>query len=104
MIMRIPKNESVGDPTIQPHLAKQTLELVREIVCDPINTLRTHSEFHVVKLLLTHYYMMSTYNPKTHGESFGNPHCVASMDKEYRSLMTNKTWDLVPIHQRKILI
>ena len=43
--------------------------------------------------------------PKIFVEASGNPNWDAAMDEEYRSLMTNNTWDLVPLPKgRKLVI
>ena len=45
------------------------------------------------------------HDPETFAKASGNPDWGAAMDEEYRSLIANDTWDLVPLPKgRKIFI
>ena len=45
------------------------------------------------------------HDPENFAEASGNPDWDAAMDEEYRSLMANDTWDLVPLPKgRKLVI
>ena len=45
------------------------------------------------------------HDPETFAKSLGNLEWDATMDEEYRSLMANNTWDLVPLPKgRKLVI
>jgi hypothetical protein len=45
------------------------------------------------------------HDPETFVEASGHPDWDTTMNEEYRSLMTNDTWDLVPLSKgRKLII
>jgi hypothetical protein len=45
------------------------------------------------------------HDPKTFAEALGHPDWDTKMNEEYRSLMENDTWDLVPLPKgRKLVI
>jgi hypothetical protein len=49
--------------------------------------------------------VLETHDPKTFAESSGHPDSDTTTNQEYRSLMSNNTWDLVPLPKgRKIVI
>jgi hypothetical protein len=41
--------------------------------------------------------LLETRDPETFAKSSGHPYWDTTMNKEYRSLMENDTWDLVPL-------
>jgi hypothetical protein len=41
--------------------------------------------------------VLETRDPETFAEASGHPYLDTTMNEEYRSLMENDTWDLVPI-------
>ena len=43
-------------------------------------------------------------DPETFVEASGYPHWDAAMDEEYRSLMANDTWNLVPLPKGRKLV
>jgi hypothetical protein len=45
-----------------------------------------------------------TYDPKTFAETSGHPDWDTTMNEEYRSLMANDTWDLVPLPKGRKLV
>jgi hypothetical protein len=46
-----------------------------------------------------------THDPETFAEASGHPDWDTTMNEEYRSLMKNDTWDLVPLPKgRKLVI
>ena len=45
-----------------------------------------------------------THDPETFAEASGHPDWDAAMNEEYRSLMANDTWDLVPLPKGRKLI
>jgi hypothetical protein len=46
-----------------------------------------------------------THDPETFAEALGHPYWDTTMNEEYRSLMENDTWDLVPLPKgRKLVI
>ena len=44
------------------------------------------------------------HDPETCAEALGNPYWDAAMDEEYRSLMENDTWDVVPLPKGRKLV
>ena len=44
------------------------------------------------------------HDPETFAEASGNIDWDAAMDEEYRSLMVNDTWDLVPLPKGRKLV
>ena len=44
------------------------------------------------------------HDPETFAKALGNPDWDATMDEEYRSLMANNTWDLVPLPKGRKLV
>ena len=44
------------------------------------------------------------YDPDTFAEASGHPDCDATMNEEYCSLLTNDTWDLVPLPKGRKLV
>ena len=44
------------------------------------------------------------HDPNFFPEASGNPDWDAAMDEEYRSLMVNDTWDLVPLPKGRKLV
>ena len=44
------------------------------------------------------------HDPETFAEASGNLDWDAAMDEEYRSLMENNTWDLVPLPKGRKLV
>jgi hypothetical protein len=45
-----------------------------------------------------------THDPETFAEASGHPNWDTTMNEEYRSLMENDTWDLVPLPKRRKLV
>jgi hypothetical protein len=45
-----------------------------------------------------------THDPKTFAEASGHPDWDTTMNEEYRSLMANDTWDLVPLPKGRKLV
>ncbi len=48
--------------------------------------------------------VFENHDPETFAEASGNPDWDAAMDEEYRSLMVNDTWDLVPLPKGRKLV
>ena len=48
--------------------------------------------------------VFENHDPETFVEASGNPDWDATMDEEYRSLMVNDTWDLVPLPKGRKLV
>jgi hypothetical protein len=45
-----------------------------------------------------------THDPETFAEASGHPDWDTIMNEEYRSLMENDTWDLVPLPKGRKLV
>jgi len=45
-----------------------------------------------------------THDPETFAEASGHPDWDTTMNEEYRSLMANNTWDLVPLPKGRKLV
>ena len=48
--------------------------------------------------------VFENHDPENFAEASGNPDWDAAMDEEYRSLMVNDTWDLVPLPKGRKLV
>jgi hypothetical protein len=49
--------------------------------------------------------VLETHDPEKFAEASGHPYWDTTINEEYRSLMANDTWDLVPLPKgRKIVI
>jgi hypothetical protein len=44
------------------------------------------------------------HDPKTFAEASGHPYWDTTMNEEYRSLMENDTWDLIPLPKGRKLV
>ena len=75
----------IAPAPILPRWVHSTCEAAGDLVGDPRDQGRTHSQFHRASSLLAF------------AEASGNSDWDAAMDEEYHSLMVNDTWDLVPL-------
>jgi hypothetical protein len=41
--------------------------------------------------------LVQSSNPQYYGKAIGNPFWESTMQEEYKSLLENQTWDLVPL-------
>ena len=48
--------------------------------------------------------VFKNHDPKTFAKASRNPYWDAAMDEEYRSLMANDTWNLVPLPKGRKLV
>ena len=48
--------------------------------------------------------MMFGYDPHIHQEASLNPRWKTSMQKEFKSLQDNETWELVPLPSKRKLV
>jgi hypothetical protein len=108
LIAHLPPDESFEPepaPTPVPPLAIwvcSTREKVGGLVGDPSYQHQTHSQFQRSSSLLAQ--VPETHDPKTFSEASGHLDWDTAMNEEYRSLMANDTWDLVPLPKgRKIV-
>jgi hypothetical protein len=44
-----------------------------------------------------HILLVHSSDPQSYGEAAGNPFWESAMQEEYKSLLENQTWDLVPL-------
>ena len=78
---------------------------------DPVDQ-RTQPQFEEPSHALTvtepvipmHCYMVLSSDPQAYAEAAGNPLWEAAMQDEYKSLIENQTWDLVPLPSDRKLV
>ena len=88
-------------PTL-PRWIRSTCEAVGDLAGDPRDQRRTRSQFHRASSLLAQVF--ENHDPKTFAEASENRDWDATMDEEYRSLIANDTWDLVPLPKGRKLV
>ena len=84
---------------ILPRWVRSTCEAAGDLAGEPRDQCQTRSQFQRASSLLAQ--VSENHDPKTFAEASGSPDWDATMDEEYRSLMENDTWDLVPLPKRK---
>jgi hypothetical protein len=92
-------------PTPTPPLPRwvySTREATGDLVCDPSDQHQTHSQFQRASSLLDQ--VSETHDPETFVEPSGHPYWDTTMNEDYRSLMANDTWDLVPLPKGRKLV
>eukprot|EP00253_Pinus_taeda_P021565 PITA_21565 len=93
------------DPPSTPQLPKwvcTTRDAVDALASDPTYQRHTHSQFDRASSLLAQ--ASTNYDPHTFAEASGHPNWDATMNEEYRSLLANDTWDLVPLPKGRKLV
>jgi hypothetical protein len=85
-----------------PRWVRSTREATGDLVGDPSDQCRTRSQFQQASSLLAQ--VLETHDPKTFVEASGHPDWDTTMNEEYRSLMENDTWDLVPLPKGRKLV
>ena len=85
-----------------PRWVHSTCEVASDIVDDPRDQHQTHSQFQQASSLLAQ--ISKNHDRETFAEASGNLHWDAAMDEEFRSLMVNDTWDLVPLPKGRKLV
>eukprot|EP00253_Pinus_taeda_P010353 PITA_10353 len=93
------------DPPSAPQLPKwvrATRDAAGALAGDPTDQHRTRSQFDGASSLLAQASV--NYDPDTFAEALGHPDWETTMNEEYCSLLTNDTWDLVPLPKRQKLI
>jgi hypothetical protein len=85
-----------------PRWVRSTREATGDIVGDPSDQHRTHSQFQRASSLLAQ--VSETHDPETFAEASGHPDWDTTMNEEYRSLIENDTWDLVPLPKGRKLV
>jgi hypothetical protein len=78
-----------------PRWVRSTREEAGDLVGDPSDHHHTDSKFQRVSSLLAE--LSKTPYPDTFAEASGHRYWDTTMNEEYRSLMENDTWDLVPL-------
>ena len=69
---------------------------------DPVDRQRTRFQFERASSLLAQ--VPENPDPKTFEEASGHPDWDKAMNEEYRSLLANDTWDLVPLPKGRKLV
>eukprot|EP00253_Pinus_taeda_P010782 PITA_10782 len=93
------------DPPSAPRLPKWVLatqDAAGALVGDPTDQQRTRSLFERASSLLAQ--ASANYDPDTFVEASGHPDWDTTMNEEYRSLLANDTWDLVPLPKGQKLV
>ena len=85
-----------------PRWVRSTCEAAGNIVGDPRDQRRTRSQFQRASSILAQ--VSENHDPENFVEASGNPDWAAAIDEEYRSLMANDTWDLVPLPKGRKLV
>jgi hypothetical protein len=85
-----------------PKWVRSTQEAIGNIVGDPSDQRRTHSQFQRASSLLAQ--VSKTHDPDTFAKASGHPDWDAIMNEEYHSLMVNDTWDLAPLPKGRKLV
>jgi hypothetical protein len=102
----LPPNESfVPEPAPAPPLPRwvcSTWEAVGDLVSDPLDQRWTHSQFQRASSLLAQ--VSETHDLETFVEALGHPYWDTTINEQYRSLMENDTWDLVPLPKGRKLV
>ena len=86
------------DPPSAPSLPKwvhATRDAAGDLASDPTDQHRTCSQFERASSLLVQ--ISANYDPDTFAEASGHLDWDVAMNEEYRSLLANDTWDLVPL-------
>jgi hypothetical protein len=89
-------------PPSLPRWVRSTREATSDLVGDPSDQRQTRSQFQRASSLLAQ--VLETHDPKTFAEASGHPDWDTTMNEEYRSLMENDTWDLVPLPKGRKLV
>jgi hypothetical protein len=93
------------EPTPVPPLPRwvcSTREATGGLVGDSSDQRRTRSKFQQASSLLAQ--VSETHDPNTFAKASGHPDWDTTMNEEYRSLMANDTWDLVPLPKGRKLV
>jgi hypothetical protein len=85
-----------------PRWVRSTREAIGDLVGDPSDQRQTCSQFQRASSLLAQ--VSETHDPETFAEASGHPDWDTTMNEEYRSLMENDTWDLVPLPKGRKLV
>ena len=85
----------VAPAPILPQWVHSACEAAGNLAGDPRDQCRTCSQFQRASSLLAQ--VSENHDPENFAEASRNPDWDAGMDEEYRSLIANDTWDLVPL-------
>jgi hypothetical protein len=93
------------EPEQRSKWAQTTLHDVGDLVGDPTDTRRNQSDFKEPPIALTatepfpsrNIFLVQSSDPQSYGEVVGNPFWESAMQEEYKSVLENQTWDLVPL-------
>jgi hypothetical protein len=85
-----------------PRWVCSTREAVGDLVSDPSDQHWTRSQFQRASSLLAK--VSKTHDLETFAEASAHPDWDTTMNEEYRSLMANDTWDLIPLPKGRKLV
>eukprot|EP00253_Pinus_taeda_P035879 PITA_35879 len=85
-----------------PKWVQATQDAAGDLASDPTDQRRTRSQFERASSLLAQ--VSANYDLDTFEEASGHPDWDAAMNEEYRSLLANDTWDLVPLPKGRKLV
>ena len=85
-----------------PRWVRSTCESAGDLAGDPRDQRRTRSQFQRASSLLAQ--VSDNYDPNTFAEASGHPAWDVAMQEEYKSLLANDTWDLVPLPKGRKLV
>ena len=85
-----------------PRWVRCTREAAGDLAGDPTDQRRTHSQFQRASSLLAQ--VSENYDPDTFAEASVHLVWDTTMKEEYKSLLANDTWDLVPIPKGRKLV
>jgi hypothetical protein len=102
----LPPDESIEhEPAPAPSLprwVRSTREAVGDLVGDPSDQRRTRSQFQRTLLFWLKFQRLMIQRHLQ--KASGHPDWDTTMNEEYRSLMENDTWDLVPLLKGRKLV
>eukprot|EP00253_Pinus_taeda_P015187 PITA_15187 len=85
-----------------PKWVQATQDAAGDLAGDPTDQRRTRCQFERASSLLAQ--VSANYDPNTFEEALGHPDWDTAMNEEYRSLLANDTWDLVPLPKGRKLV
>ena len=90
-----PPLEDIPSAPQLPRWVCSTWDAAGSLAGDPAYQQRTHSQFERASSLLAQF--LENPDPENFEEASGHPNWDSSMNEEYRSLLENDTWDLIPL-------
>ncbi len=97
-----PPSQDLPSAPSLPKWVQATRDATSDLAGDPTDQRCTRSQFERASSLLAQ--VSANYDPDTFAEASGHPDWDAAMNEEYRSLLANDTWDLVPLPKGRKLV